>query len=215
MTKQLILDIKLSDDATFQNYVGPAARLVLGADGWTYIWGPIGSGRSHLLQSCCHYYQGSIYLSDLKRLSVSVLEGLEVMNVIAIDDVQDVLGDNRWEEALFHLMNAVKDRKNRLFVAGNARAASLSIRLPDLRSRLISANSIETCDLSDDEKIGVLMQRADNRGFRLGEDVGRFILSRSARNMHQLFELLHKLEMETLRQSKKVTIPFVKQILSL
>jgi len=213
--KQLTLDIRLRDDATFENFVGSAAEVAMTVDGWTYIWGPVGSGRSHLLQACCHHYKGSIYLSDLKSLSVGVLEGLELMNVIAIDDVQDVLGEIQWEEALFHLMNAVKDQGKRLFIAGNVQVNSLSIKLPDLRSRLISANSIETCNLNDGEKLGVLMRRAHNRGFRLGEDVGRFILSRTGRDMHQLLDLLHKLELETLRQGKKVTIPFVKQTFGL
>jgi len=215
VSKQLALDIKLRDDATFENYIGPASEAVIDADGWTYLWGVKGSGRTHLLQSCCHHFKDAIYLSDLGHHSVNVLKGLESMKVITIDDVQDVMGDGHWEEALFHLLNASKDRGNRVYMAGDRQASQLSIKLPDLRSRLISANSIETTDLSDDEKLLVLVQRADSRGFRLGEDVGRFILSRSGRDMHQLLDLLRLLELETLRQGKKVSIPFVKQLMSL
>ena len=74
---------------------------------------------------------------------------------------------------------------------------------------------IETDVLDDKEKVGMLMRRASNRGFTLNDEVARFILDRSPRDMHHLIELLGKLEMETLRQQRKLTIPFVKKTLQL
>jgi len=40
-------------------------------------------------------------------------------------------------------------------------------------------------------------------------------MSRSDRDVRSLVDLLARLEVETLRQQKKVTIPFVKQVLEL
>jgi DnaA family protein len=151
----------------------------------------------------------------LRTHDVDVFEGLESMSVICIDDVDEILGDASWEEALFHLMNAVRDGGTRIILSGDLQALSLPVKLADLKSRIVSAATIETTDLNDDEKLKVLTQRAHNQGFRLGDDVGRFILSRSSRDMRQLLELLRKLETETLRQGKTVTIPFVKKTLSL
>jgi len=215
VNKQLTLDIKLRDDATFANYVGVAAKSVLEAGPWAYVYGQPGSGRTHLLQSCCHHYVGSIYLAGLGNLSPEVLDGLASLEVICIDDIEDILGDVDWEEAIFHLMNAVKDQGKRIFIAGPKRASGLKVKLPDLHSRLVAAMPIETDELNDEEKLSVLMQRAHGQGFYLGRDVGRFILSRSGRDMGQLLDLVHKLEIETLCQGKRVTIPFVKQTLSL
>jgi len=213
--KQLTLDIKLRDDATFGNFVGTAGAVLADAGDWCYLWGTPGSGRSHLLQALCHQHPKSIYLNGLRRLSAEVLQGLEVMDVVCIDDVDEVMGDRDWEEGLFHLLNHVRDQGRRIVVSAPEPATRLAIELADLRSRLIAAESIRTDNLNDDEKLQVLMQRADNRGFRLGEEVGRFILSRASRDMRQLFDLLEKIELETLRQGKRVTIPFVKQTLSL
>jgi len=219
VNRQLALNIELRDDATFSNYVGASADAVLQtflvSAPWTYIWGPPGSGRSHLLQACCHYKAASIYLSGLRTHEVGVFEGLESMSVICIDDVDEILCDAAWEEALFHLMNAVRDAGTRIILSGERQARALAVKLPDLKSRIVAAVPIEITDLSDDEKLTVLMQRAHNRGFRLGEDVGKFILSRSRRDMTRLLELLKILETETLRQGKTVTIPFVKKTLKL
>jgi DnaA family protein len=213
--KQLALDIRLRDDATFANYVGKANLALNVEDNWTYIWGKPGSGKSHLLQAICHAHKDAIYLADLKMLSSEVLEDLSSISTICIDDIQDVLQDKQWEEALFHLLNAVKDQHKRLFVSADKPVQLLPFSLADLRSRLISATAIETDDLSDEQKLQVLTQRAHNRGFRLTDEVGRYILSRSSRDMRQLLSLLKQLEVETLRQGKRVTIPFVKQTLSL
>ncbi|MCH8256886.1 MAG: hypothetical protein IIA75_03120 [Proteobacteria bacterium] len=49
MNSQLALNIRLRDDATFENYVGSAAAKIQGADRILYLWGLTGSGKSHLL----------------------------------------------------------------------------------------------------------------------------------------------------------------------
>jgi DnaA family protein len=137
------------------------------------------------------------------------------MSVVCIDDVDEILGDERWEEALFHLMNAVRDGGTKIILSGERQALALAVKLPDLKSRIVAAATVEITDLNDNEKLQVLTKRAHNRGFRLGEDVGRFILSRSRRDMKQLLELLEILETETLLQGKTVTSPFVKKTLGL
>lgn len=212
---QLSLDIKLREDATFENFVGDAGMQLQLPEAWTYLWGGKGSGRSHLLQALCHGTTGGIYLSDLKRHSVDLLQGLAMVPLVCIDDVEDILGDAKWEAGLFHLMNEIKDAGNRLVVSGPEPAVRLSIQLADLRSRLVSAYAVETCELSDEEKLQVLIQKAHHRGFRISEDVGHFILARTSRDLSQILRLLEKLEKETLRQGKTVTIPFVKRTLHL
>lgn len=217
--RQLPLDIKLRDDATFANYVGDAAEHLYRAGNFVYVWGEHGSGRSHLLEAACHLarqtQQSAMYLAGLQQYEPEILQDLESRALICLDDVQAIAGDREWELALFHLINGVRDNRNRLIVSGNTPAGNLSMTLEDVRSRLLSAVSVETSRLSDEQKLIVLQQRARNRGFDLSEDVGRFILSRTDRNMRSLIEMLRKLEVETLAHQKKLTIPFVKQALHL
>jgi len=87
--------------------------------------------------------------------------------------------------------------------------------LPDLHSRLLGAIAVETDALNDKQKLAVLQQRAKDRGFVLNNDVGQYIMSRAARDMSNLVKMLERLELESLRYQKKITIPFAKQILSL
>jgi len=217
--RQLPLDIKLRDDATFANYVGEAAERLHKAGGFVYVWGRPGTGRSHLLEAACHearvHHQPAIYLSRLDRYDPEILRDLEHKELVCLDDVQKVVGNANWELALFHLINGIRDHRKRLILAANIRPGNLPVKLDDLRSRLLSAVSIETNHLSDEQKLEALQLRAENLGFELNDEVGRFILGRTDRRMSNLIDLLRRLEVETLAHQKKLTIPFVKQTLHL
>ena len=74
---------------------------------------------------------------------------------------------------------------------------------------------MHTDSLSDQEKLQALQKRALSRGYTLDEDVARFLLGRVARSIGSLMEVLDQIELETLIQQRKVTIPLVKRILGL
>lgn len=219
MNNQLTLNIRLEDDATFENFIGSAAGKIQGTDRILYLWGEAGSGKSHLLQALCNKAnvknKDSIYLQGLGKHAPEILHSLESFPLVCLDDIHEVIGNEYWELELFHLINSVKDGNTRLVVAASTPSARLNILLPDLASRLRAAVAIETDSLDDQEKLEILKTRAGNRGFALNDEVARFILDRSPRDMHHLIELLGKLEVETLRQQKKLTIPFVKKTLQL
>lgn len=219
MSPQLTLNIHLRDKATFDNFIGKAADRIQGKERIHYLWGPAGSGKSHLLQALCHQVNSengqSIYLQNMTEHSAEILIGLETFSLICLDDINEILGDESWELALFHLMNSVKDGDSRLVLSAPTPAVNLECKLPDLDSRLRAAVAIETGTPGDEEKVTMLKQRAANRGFDLNDEVARFILLRAPRDMAHLIELLERLEVETLRQQKIVTIPFVKKTLRL
>lgn len=219
MRRQLPLNIRLRDDATFANYVGEAARRLHQAGNFVYVWGQPGSGRSHLLEAACHEAREAghapIYLSSLEKYEPGILADLEARALVCLDDIHAVAGDHDWELALFHLINGIRDNRNRLVVAASTRAANLPVKLEDLRSRLLSAVSVETDQLPDERKLTALQLRARNRGFDLSDEVGRFILGRTDRSMGNLIHMLQQLEEESLAHQKKLTIPFVKQALHL
>lgn len=217
--RQLPLDIKLRDDATVANYIGGAGYRLLGTHGIVFLWGEPGSGRSHLLQAACHHARAkdksAIYLAEPADHAADVVRDLDRLDLVCIDDLQQVAGDPEWETALFHLLNSVRSTGGTLIVSADRGIQRLAIRLPDLKSRLLAAHAIETDRLDDKGKLQLMQQKASRQGFRLADDVGQFIMSRSDRDVRSLVNLLARLEVETLRQQKKVTIPFVKQVLEL
>ncbi len=228
---QLPLGMRLRDDATFANFypganaaaLGYVERLCEAEAGWTesliYLWGGVGVGRSHLLQAAClrmeQLGQPAIYLplAELVAHGPALLENLEQCELVCLDDVQAVAGRGDWEEALFHLFNRLRDSGRRLLLAADAAPRELHVALPDLQSRLSLALVFQLQELSEEDKLRALQLRASRRGLQLSDEVGRFILTRGTRSMSGLFDLLERLDQASLQAQRKLTIPFLKEVL--
>ena len=219
MTGQLALNFPLAEDATFVNYVGDAAQKLRALSDVCYVWGEAESGRSHLLQACCHTArengQSAIYLEHPAEHDADILDGLESVAVVCIDDVDSVLAADKWQLGLFQLINAVQASGGCLVFSAHKPAMQLQRMLPDLHSRLLAAVAIETDRLTDAQKLTALKQRAFRHGFTLNDEVGHFLMGRVPRSMRSLMSLLERIEVETLVRQKKVTIPLVKQTLGI
>ncbi|WP_133129936.1 DnaA regulatory inactivator Hda [Legionella yabuuchiae] len=230
MNKQLALAIQLNDEATLMDFCWSGNLLleqqlanVLNHTGerFLYLWGSPGSGKSHLLQGCCQATQASesaIYLPLhlLHEMGPELLDGIEEQDLIALDDIHAIAGRADWEEAIFHLYNRVRDKEaSRLIMSGLVAPKHLSIQLPDLQSRLSWGLVVQLNELDDENKVNTLRTLARKRGFDLPVGVVQFLLNRCARNMHDLQILLNKLDEASLRAQRKITIPFVKEILEI
>jgi len=228
---QLPLGIKLPDSATFANLVrggnGEAIDhlqhcLFAGMnDGQAlYFWGAPGSGKSHVLQAACHALaeqgQAAVYLplSEYEQLHPAMLEGLESLALVCVDDVAAIAGQGDWEDALFHLYNRMQVEPGQLLLTGNASPVELGLGLADLRSRLSQGWVFQLQIISDDEKKQALQLRAHTRGFTLPDEVGDYLLRYFPRDMHALFGLLDRLDVASLVEQRRLTVPFVKMVLA-
>lgn len=226
--QQLPLGFRLRDDATFASFLPDGNEQVVHAvmklargesDNYLYLWGADGSGRSHLLQASCHvaseFQQTAVYLplNNPKSLAKDLLLGLENINLICLDGVDQIAGDAYWEEQLFHMYNRVRASNNRLIVTASIPPVNLAIKLPDLKSRLSWGTVYHVNNLTDAQKLAALQLRAQSRGLVLGASVGRFLLDRCPRDMGQLFNMLEQLDQASLAAQRRLTIPFVKEVL--
>lgn len=227
---QLPLSLSLKDDASFDNfYPGKNGEIItavkmaasLQSEKIIYLCGSRGQGLSHLLQASCHEAQrhkvSAIYLplGQLLQESPEMLYGFESLQLICVDDVQCLAQSKTWEEAVFHLFNRVRDAGGTMILAGNDLPKALPLRLPDLISRLSWGVVYQLHPLTDAEKLIVLIRRAESRGITLSEEVGKYILSHCPRHMTTLFAALDALDKASLAAQRRLTIPFVKEVLEI
>ena len=223
MSEQLTLGINLRDDATFDNYFSAENEAVIynlkiQNEPYVFLFGDNGTGKSHLLQAACHEVGKKglpvVYLPLTEEgLMPAMLEGLENMSLIALDDIQEVIGNEEWEYALFNLYNRVREKNVNMIVSSSLPLASLKIKLADLKSRLSWGPAFKLTALSDKDKQKALQQRAKNRGLELADDVVAYLLKRSPRDMNSLFALFEKLDKASMVEKRKLTIPFIKDYL--
>jgi DnaA-homolog protein len=226
--RQLPLEIRLADHAVFENFHAAGNELTVHQvrDAATnpggpmlWLWGAPGVGRSHLLQACtvaagqagrraafvpCHPSAG---------LPAGVLEGLGALDVVCLDDVDAVAGQVDWEAGLFRLFEELRQGGGRLAVTSAGPAADVAFRLPDLASRLRAGLALRVRPLDDDGRLAALQARARFRGFELPTETGHYLLSRCDRGAGSLFRVLEELDRAALAAQKRLTIPFVREVL--
>lgn len=228
MPAQLALDIRLDAGASFASYfvgangevVDAVRRLAEGVgEQLLFIHGLAGLGKSHLLQAACRVAAEAgepvVYLPlrEAVRWGPELVEGLEGMAVLAIDDVGAVAGLPAWQEALFHLFNRARGAGSRLLLAAAGRPADLGLGLPDLVSRLQWGLVLRLQDHDDEQKLAGLRFQARLRGLELPEDTAAYLLAHYPRDLNALFGLLERLDRASLMAQRRLTIPFVKQVL--
>ncbi len=224
MKNQLPLSFQAPENAAFDNFIAGDNQQLLhslqdAAEQLIFIWGESGSGKTHMLQAITGRYQeqglSALYiplqLDD--ALPPQLLDGLEMMDLVCLDDVHKVIGDRQWEEALFHFFNRLRDNQGRLVLAADSSAVNLPVQLPDLKSRLSWGLTYQVMVLNDEDKIAALKLRAYHKGFTMTDEIAAYLLKRASRNMSDLMSLLDKLDYESLAAQRKVTIPFIKKYL--
>ena len=222
---QLALPLQLADYAVFDtflatgnepvvDYLQSLTRAAPGEGAW--LWGAPATGKSHLLQATCERFgdrAAYLPLADLDTAGPAVLEGLDSRQLVCIDDVDSVAGDERWERGLFVLCNGLIDAGHHLVVSAAAAPRESGIALADLRSRLQRLATFHIRGLDEASRMEALQLRASHRGLELPADTAKFLMARSRRDMRSLYELLDKLDREALRAHRKLTIPFVRDVL--
>lgn len=186
---------------------------------FTWLSGVDGSGRSHLLQALCHHADergmSALYLplSLHGEWHPDLLEGLETLDLLCLDDIHCLAGEREWETALFHLYNRMAGQAARLIAAADQRPAELAFSLPDLQSRMQSAAVFRLQSPDDGDRLRALQLRARVRGFTLGDDEARYLLSRSSRGMQDLLAVLERLDGYSLETGRRVTIPLIRSLM--
>ncbi|NQD37525.1 DnaA regulatory inactivator Hda [Permianibacter sp. IMCC34836] len=226
--QQLPLGLRLRTDAGFDNFLaGDNAALLRTLRAFAagdatlpalYLHGGFGSGRSHLLNAVASEADrngGLVAVLPLQMsgLSPEVLAGFDQCELVCVDDVDAVCQHRDWAEALFNLFNAVRDRGGRLLFAADRPPTLLNCALPDLQSRLASMLVLAVQELSDADKQTLLIQRGEERGLRVPMEVAQYLMSRHSRAVADLLQLLDRLDHASLSEQRRLTIPFVKQVL--
>lgn len=216
---QLLLDLKPEQIPAFDNFVaGINAELVgrlralTGANGFDllYIWGPAGSGRTHLLTATA--------LAAAAHRPATLLSGAEVGaelpvvpgSLLIVDDIDELSADA--QQALFVAFNSARLIGLSLLLSGPVPPLQLQLR-EDLRTRVGQTLIFEVKPLSDDEKSAALRHHALLRGMRVDDGLMHYLLRHGRRDLPSLMAVLNHLDQASLEQKRPATLPLLKEVM--
>lgn len=171
------------------------------------VWGEAGAGKSHLLHAL-GAHTGAMLLtpsSTPERLLWSADHRLYL-----VDDCDQL--DPAQQQALFHLINQVRENGSVLILSARHAPLQLALR-EDLRTRLGWGLVYQVHGLSDEEKVDALSKSAAARGLSLSVGVVPYLLTHFRRDMQSLSTMLDALDRYSLETQRPITLPLLRELL--
>lgn len=226
MNVQLPLALPVGPDQRFDLFIGhdwavEALRAAAAGRGEAalFVEGGEGSGKSHLLLAACRAVneagRSARYLPVAAFAGAldSVIGGVEANEFVAVDGIDAVAASRTDCEALFHLHNRLRDAGRTLAYGSRLPAGEATWALPDLRSRFGQCLRVSLEVLDDEGRREALRRRAARRGLELDEAVLDWLFRRVERDLKSLTVLLDRLDRAALAAQRRLTVPFVRQVL--
>ena len=182
------------------------------------IYGTSKVGKSFLLQSLCNYFseanKSSLYipLKELSSYETGLLDNLEKLNLVCIDDLEIIAGDNKWETAIFNLINDCLLSSCRIVFSSNINPSLISFQLRDLFSRIQKINQMEVFPVKSDNLAEAVRFFADLRSINIGDKEIAYLINHSKRSMGDLVTNINLLDKLSMQLKRKITIPLIKKV---
>lgn len=217
--KQIPLPIGTAAARTFDNFATGAnaatlahlRSLVPGAAP-VYLWGPTGSGKTHLTQAVIGRMQAEGVRCARFGPEVPVpWGGSEPCAIVVIDDCERLTPDQ--QHCAFTLFVQAAESGATVIAAGRLPPVDLPLR-EDLRSRLGWGHVMALQVLSEQEARAELRREADRRGILLTDEVMEYLLTRFDRDLKSLFDLLDRLDEFSMAQQRNVTVALLRKMLA-
>ena len=172
------------------------------------LYGPEGSGKSHLMTVWCTR-------SGARRLSGEALTGLDPAalaghGAIAIDDADGL----RDEHTLLHLYNLLREAGGHLLLAARPPVARWPLSLPDLRSRLAAGVSVGLEPPDDALLAAVLAKLFQDRQVAVRREVVQYLVARMERSFAMAARLVDELDRISLSGQRAISIPLARDAMN-
>jgi chromosomal replication initiation ATPase DnaA len=172
------------------------------------LWGPAASGKTHLLE-VWRARSRAVAIAPHALTSAAVPQLLGEARAAAIDNARSAD-----EEALLHLYNVLAERRGHLLLAAREPPARWTIRLADLRSRLLAAPAVAV-EAADDALLGaVLVKLFADRQLRISEDLIAYLLPRIERSFAAAQAIVAALDEAALAGQRAVTVRLARDIIN-
>lgn len=226
MTQQLVLPLESKNLLDFDSFYPTKNEFTLNTlefwpekEPYLFLQGPHGSGKTHLAEALAkkNLAQGKqiLFLSALSLKNYTRLDALSYADLIIIDDFHTLFPSNdATEMMLFHFYNHLLSQASRLLLVSEKKLPQLPIHLNDLASRLKTGLQVYLKPLSGEDLAKIIPIHAKRLSLHLSPEVEAYLLHHLSRDAKTLVLTLEKLAHDSLRDGRRLTLPYVRNSLS-
>lgn len=219
---QVDKETNLNPRYTFDNFVvGPfndlahaAAWAVAKKPGLVYnplfIYGGVGLGKTHLLQSVGNaviknFSQKKVKYIPAEKFTAAVVSSIQnhnienlkakfrAVDVLILDDVQFLAGKEKTQEEFFHTFNALYEQNKQIILSSDRSPKAIPSLAERLRSRF-EGGMIGDIGYPDYEtRIAILKAKSQEKGLNFSGEIFDYIATNIQRNIRELEGALNRL----------------------
>jgi chromosomal replication initiation ATPase DnaA len=210
--RQGIFDLHLEprygrDDFLVSGSNRAAFELIERWPGWPdralVLYGPAGSGKTHLAHLWCARSGALLVAGD------ALDKPEELPAIVAVDDAEHAP-----ERALLHLYNLSRERGGGMLLTTQAPPAALPIGLADLASRLRALPVVGIAKPDDALLHAVLVKHFADRQLRVAPEVFAYLLARIERSFAAAAAVVARLDDLALETGRAVTVNLARTVLA-
>lgn len=219
--RQIPLDIGPEPVATFESFVVGTSggnepvlahlqALAVHPGAPVYLWGPAGSGKTHLLRALDGRFRAAgRHAAWFDAATPVPWEFDPACALIVLDDCEAL--DATRQHAAFALLVEALTQGAQVAAAGSLPPVDLPLR-EDLRTRLAWGHVFALEPLGEADTRAALRREADRRGIVLSDEVVTYLLTRFSRDLKHLMALLDRLDEFALAAHRPVTVPLLRRM---
>ncbi|MEQ1671261.1 MAG: hypothetical protein ABL893_10420 [Hyphomicrobium sp.] len=171
--------------------------------GAALISGPAGSGKSHLAN--VWRLRSNAETVVARDCTVARVPELASRGALVVEDLGAQNGARDDEQALFHLLNLVREQRLAMLITSLAAPGDLDVTLPDLRSRL-KALPFAAIATPDDALLRVVLVKLfADRQLAVDPQIIAYLLLRMERSMEAARRIVAEVDRQALMLKRGVT----------
>ncbi len=177
-------------------------------DKWVNIYGPTGSGKTHL-SNILKKKMNSAYLES-STIKKDLISEIENYNCIIIDNYNK----NIEEKTLYSILNHSKQLDKFVVINSYKPISEIKVSLKDLHSRLKSFITFGI-DLPTDELLRVILTKSfSDKQIEINSKILEYILKNIERSYEKVFKFVKDIDNESLSSGKSININLIKKVLN-
>lgn len=197
-----------------------------------FIYGPVGLGKTHLLQSIGNHVLRSepqkrvLYISTERFTNelINAIKNKEMdrfklhyqqIDLLIIDDVQFLSGREKTQHEFFNIFNTLYQLNKQIVISSDRPPKGIATLEDRLRSRFEGGMIADISKPDFETRMAILTSKSSQRNFYLSEEVAHYITENITDNVRELEGALNRIiAISEFQQERVISLETAKRILS-
>ena len=195
-----------------------------------FIYGGVGLGKTHLMQSIAHsilrsdpskkvlYVSSEKFTNELidslrnKRTS-EFKEKYRSIDVLLIDDIQFIIGKDSTQEEFFHTFNYLYDSQKQIVISSDKPPKDFTTLEDRLRSRFSVGLSVDISSPDYETRMAILHKKEESLNIAVPDEIIRYIATNINTNIRELEGALNRVTAFAKLSGREINLEMAEDVL--